>query len=288
MPLTNNLKESLQKELGIQIRNVQTIGGGCINETYKIIAEQSFFFCKINSATKFPQLFQKEASGLSYLKKQNVIKLPDVLAQFEEAGKQVLVLEWITTGTRTESFWKNFGTAVAALHHVSHTYFGFEEDNYMGSIPQPNNPANDWVTFFKTQRLEPLVLQCVRKELLTERQVALFEKIYQQLPGFFEVENPALLHGDLWSGNFMCNSQSEPVLIDPAVYYGHRSIDLGMSTLFGGFRNNFYEAYHYHYPLPKNYEEQWQLCNLYALLIHLFLFGKSYLPQIENIMQRFQ
>ena len=100
-------------------------------------------------------------------------------------------------------------------------------------------------------------------------------------------EKPALLHGDLWSGNFMCNASSKPVLIDPAVYYGHRSMDLAMTTLFGGFRQTFYEAYNFHFPLPYNYEQQWAVCKLYPLLIHLYLFGLGYLPQIERTLKQF-
>jgi fructosamine-3-kinase len=122
---------------------------------------------------------------------------------------------------------------------------------------------------------------------MTNNHALKLEKLYTRLSSIFNEEPPALLHGDLWSGNFLCNKNSEPVVIDPAVYYGHRSTDLAMTTLFGGFHESFYEAYHFHFPLPTNYLEQWDVCNLYPLLIHLHLFGKSYLPNIENILQQF-
>ncbi|HVF97476.1 MAG TPA: fructosamine kinase family protein, partial [Flavisolibacter sp.] len=115
-----------------------------------------------------------------------------------------------------------------------------------------------------------------------------FENIDKRLEEIFEEEKPSLLHGDLWSGNFMCNLKGEPVLFDPAVYYGHRSADLAMTTLFGGFKPSFYEAYHHHFPLPANYKEQWAACNLYPLLIHLYLFGTRYLSQIEETLRQFQ
>ena len=111
---------------------------------------------------------------------------------------------------------------------------------------------------------------------------------YTNIPGIFNEEEPCLLHGDLWSGNFMCNRDAEPVLVDPAVYFGHRSMDLGMTTLFGGFSSEFYEAYHYHYPFPANYKEQWEICNLYPLLIHLLLFGQSYFPSIDKVLTRYR
>jgi protein-ribulosamine 3-kinase len=118
--------------------------------------------------------------------------------------------------------------------------------------------------------------------------VAGFENLYRELESVFDIEQPSLLHGDLWNGNFMCDQNSEPVLIDPALYFGHRSMDLAMTALFGGFEKSFYEAYNYHFPFPNNYREQWEICNLYPLLIHLNLFGAGYLGQIGRTLERFQ
>jgi fructosamine-3-kinase len=159
----------------------------------------------------------------------------------------------------------------------------------MGSIPQQNTAQNTWTTFYWKQRLMPLIIQCRQQNLLAQKHEALFQKLARKLSSIFnEQEKPALVHGDLWSGNFMCSTTEEPYLIDPAIYFGHRSIDLGMTTLFGGFHPLFYEAYHYHYPFPANHKEQWNVCNLYPLLIHLLLFGKGYLPQIENTLRYFE
>lgn len=266
-----------------------SVGGGCINETHRISFGNRRFFCKINSATKFPHLFQKEASGLKLIEKQNIIKVPAVIDCFETNGQQVLLLEWIDEGERTESFWKKFGEQLAALHQTSNSHFGLNEDNYMGSVPQSNQPTDNWIDFFIHQRLQPLVQQCVSQKLLSLNNQSQFENLYKQLPSIFEKEQkPALLHGDLWSGNFMCNENEEPVLIDTAVYFGHPSIDLGMTALFGGFRSGFYEAYNYHSPFPPNYKEQWEVCNLYPLLIHLLLFGRSYLSGIERTLHNYQ
>lgn len=268
---------------------MQPVGGGSINETYKLLTDAGeVFFCKINSAANFPQLFSKEAAGLRLIAEQGIIKTPGVVHRLETEDRQLLILEWINTGQRTENFWKTFGTQLAQLHRVSAAQFGLAEDNYMGSVVQTNKQTEDWINFFRTQRLQPLVKKCFDSGLLATKHLRSFENLYQRLPQIFEPELSALLHGDLWSGNFICNEKEEPVLIDPAVYFGHRSVDLGMTTLFGGFRTPFYEAYHHHFPLPKNYEEQWAVCNLYPLLIHLFLFGSGYLPQIENILNAFQ
>jgi fructosamine-3-kinase len=157
----------------------------------------------------------------------------------------------------------------------------------MGSVPQLNTPDRSWISFFINQRLSPLVEMCITANLLPGSFAESIANLYEFLPKLFGEAVPSLLHGDLWSGNFLCNKQAQPVLIDPAVYFGHRSIDLGMTTLFGGFDKEFYEAYHYHYPFPDNYKEQWEVCNLYPLLIHLLLFGKSYLRQIQATVHKY-
>lgn len=265
-----------------------SVGGGCINETYRICFGKQEFFCKLNSASKFPHLFEKEKRGLELIASQKILKTPEVIDCFEAGNQQILLLEWIAAGERDEQFWARLGEQMAALHQVSNAYFGLHEDNYMGSVPQANQPAGNWIYFFIQQRLQPLIDQCLSKKLLTPKHQSVFEKLYGRLPSIFdEHQKPSLVHGDLWSGNLMCNQNSEPVLIDTAVYFGHPSVDLGMTTLFGGFGSGFYEAYNYHSPLPSNYKEQWKVCNLYPLLIHLLLFGTGYLSQIEQVLHSY-
>jgi len=294
MPPLSSLQSVIQQKLKHHFPSLNSsmdftpVGGGSINQTWRLSFSNHSLFCKINSASKFPRLFQKEMHGLELIKKQNIIKVPDVIDCFEFEGNQILLLEWINSGERTENFWKKFGEQLAALHQITNDYFGLNEDNYMGSVPQSNKASGNWIDFFIEQRLQPLIKLCSDKKLLSTRHQNQFKNLYQHLPNIFVIEQePALVHGDLWSGNFMCNQFSEPVLIDPAVYYGHVSVDLAMTTLFGGFRSSFYETYHYHSSLSKNYKEQWEICNLYPLLIHLLLFGSRYLSQIEQSLDRF-
>jgi protein-ribulosamine 3-kinase len=283
MPPT--LQTSLSQLLNTSVNEIQTVGGGCINETYKIKTSGGTFFCKTNSASKFPQLLQKEKLGLKLLAKQKIIHVPGVINCSETANKQILILEWIEEGYKTNQFWKTFGEQLAALHQITNDKFGLREDNYMGSVVQLNSMEIDWTGFFIKQRLQPLIKLC--QHYLTLKHYRHIEILYKRLPIIFCEEKPSLLHGDLWSGNFMCDENKSPVLIDPAVYFGHRSVDLAMTTLFGGFHSLFYEAYHYHFPLPSNYKEEWKVCNLYPLLIHLYLFGRSYLSQIEQTLEEF-
>jgi protein-ribulosamine 3-kinase len=285
--MTPSLQKRIAQKLNVTSLQLQHVGGGSINQTFRIATGQDTFFCKVNSATKFPHLFEKEAKGLQLLRQYSTLRVPEVIGHFCAEGQQVLLLEWIQSGPRTSRFWKSFGSGLAALHHVSQAAHGLDQNNYMGSVEQANEQDLDWCRFFIHQRLQPLVQQCTHRKLLNPKHQQLFERLYHRLPDLFATEPPALLHGDLWSGNYMCDDASGAVLIDPAVYYGHRSMDLGMTTLFGGFDALFYQSYHYHYPLPSNYTEQWQVCNLYPLLIHLRLFGSSYLSQIESTLKEF-
>ncbi|MDB5207603.1 MAG: fructosamine kinase family protein [Flavisolibacter sp.] len=288
--LQNAIKQKLSEQLSLsENMTVAAVGGGSINETYQLNFGDRKIFCKLNSATMYPRLFLKEQAGLALIAKQGIIKTPSAIDCFEASGYQILLLEWIEEGERTQGFWKKFGEQLAALHQLTNNSFGLDEDNYMGSVPQQNNTETGWITFFIHQRLHPMINRCSEKNLLASTHHQQFEKLFVKLPDIFEpTEKPSLLHGDLWSGNFMCNQNKEPVLIDPAVYYGHRCMDLAMTTLFGGFHKSFYETYDYHFPFPANYKEQWAVCNLYPLLIHLYLFGRSYLPQIEQTLIRFK
>jgi protein-ribulosamine 3-kinase len=268
---------------------IRPVGGGSINHTYQVTStkDNRAWFCKFNHKGDFPDLFVAEAKGLTLLGAQRIFRVPLTLACTIVDERQVLVLEWIHQGTPTTRFWALFGEQLAALHHVTALQPGLNHNNYMGALPQDNTPEASWTDFFIHRRLEPQIRLASANGLLPHAARDQFQRLYDQLPAIFPPEPPALLHGDLWSGNFLCDDQDRPVLIDPAVYYGHRSIDLAMTTLFGGFEPTFYEAYTWHYPLPNNHRQQWTIANLYPLLIHLNLFGLSYLPNILHTIQGF-
>ena len=268
------------------IHSITSVGGGSVNAAYRIDTEKLTLFCKVNSASRFPNLFASESKGLQLIASRSQMKTPEIFACFEEGGHQFLIMEWIPSGSRTNQFWSEFGASLAAMHQVKGSGFGLETGNYMGSVPQSNAIMDNWIGFFISQRLVPMTERCASS--LTSRHHRSFENLFKKLPSIFEETSaPVLVHGDLWNGNYMCNAASEPVLIDPAVYYGHSAVDLGMTTLFGGFPPAFYDAYNYHSPFSSNYKEQWSVCNLYPLLIHLYLFGEGYLPQIEQTLEYF-
>ena len=285
----NLIIELLREKLDIPIVSIEfkSVGGGSINETYRVIINSDKkFFLKLNAAKKFPSLFEKEKNGLEFLAKQNIIKVPEIVICENVEEVQLLLIEWIDTGSKNQLFWQKFGEQLAKLHAITNEQFGFVEDNYMGALPQCNTPTKNWIDFFIHNRLQPQIKLAEENQLLKSKHINAFEKLYLQLNNIFDKEKPSLLHGDLWSGNYMCDADSRPALIDPAVYFGHRSMDIAMTTLFGGFDKQFYESYNYHFPFPDNYREQWEVCNLYPLLIHLNLFGSSYLSQIERILKK--
>ena len=266
----------------------QSVSGGSINHCYRVVLDQqTSWFLKLNHSRLFPGLFHHEVKGLAALQHMQLINVASVIGCSEDDDQQFILMKWIKSGSRTREFWYRLGEQLAALHHVSNSEYGWAEDNYFGSMKQLNSMDADWISFFINNRIHPQLQMALQKGLISTSMMRQFEKLFHRLLFIFDTEPPALLHGDLWNGNLMCNERSEPVLIDPAVYFGHRSMDLGMTVLFGGFDPAFYQAYESSYPLPPNHAEQWELSNLYPLLMHLNLFGIQYLPRIAAILNRY-
>ncbi|HYF31236.1 MAG TPA: fructosamine kinase family protein [Chitinophagaceae bacterium] len=293
--MTQSLKDHIARLLSATTTPVyKPVGGGCINQTWQVTVGSDKFFCKINSASRYPGLFDKEAAGLKALSDTGCIRCPSVISVSQLNDEQVLLMEWIETGSRHHEIWVQFGKQLASLHTWKHpvhpeTRFGFDHNNYMGSLPQSNTFTSDWPTFFMEHRLQPQVEMAHSQGLLNAAHLATFDNIYKKLPEIFSPTAASLLHGDLWSGNFLYGPDSQPVLIDPAVYYGHPAMDIAMTLLFGGFHETFYEVYEYWAPAAEDdYPDDVDLCSLYPLLIHLNLFGKGYLSDIESRLRRFR
>ena len=278
---------AFQDFLDFQIKSSSRAGGGDINEAALLKTTEGIFFVKWNDANRFPKMFEKEALGLSLLRETGEITIPKPLHHDEIRGKGFLLMEAVITGTPPEHFWFRFGNKLAELHKHSNDNFGLNYQNYIGSLMQQNKQMSSWADFFVTQRLEPQ-LQLARDNNKADAGLSRkFNLLFSKLDNLFPKEPPALLHGDLWSGNYMVDNRGEAVLIDPAVYYGHREMDIAMTRLFGGFNDEFYSAYHSNNPLESGWEERVNLCNLYPLMVHVNLFGDSYLHQVEDVLKRF-
>ncbi len=287
--LVEQLSERLSHHLGreVDIEQERPVGGGSINDSYRLDTNEGPFFVKVNHADQFPSMFVAEAHGLDLLGASETIRVPRVIATGEDHDDSFILMEWVEGGLKNDAFWTDFGRSLAALHRQTAPTFGLDRDNYIGSLKQVNTPRDNWADFFVHCRLEPQVRMAHDRKRIGDGDVLRFERLYARLGELFPQEPPALLHGDLWNGNFICNAKGQPVLIDPAVYYGHREMDIAMTKLFGGFDEGFYTAYNETWPLAAGWEERVDLCNLYPLLVHVNLFGGEYVGQVQEVVKRF-
>ncbi|MCF6172088.1 MAG: fructosamine kinase family protein [Bacteroidales bacterium] len=289
MPWKTAVEEILSKKSGIEVSILSTsaVAGGSINDTYQIQTTSGTFFVKKNIASRYPKMFETEAKGLTVLAEAREIEVPEIVAHGSSDDESFLVLNFIQSSAKQLGFWENFGQKLAELHKHTQDDFGLDHDNYIGSLKQSNRFHEKWTDFFREERLEAQ-LKLARDNGRTDRETtASFGRFYRKLEEIFPEEPPALLHGDLWGGNFMVNEKGCAVIIDPAVYYGHREMDLAMSQLFGGFSPELYEAYHHTYPLEKGWQQRMDYCNLYPLMVHVNLFGGSYLASVKRILAKF-
>lgn len=268
----------------VRLQNFSFIQGGCINAGGKIETSAGQFFLKWNDAQKYPNMFEAEARGLTILRAPHVINIPLVIGYEEEDAFQFILLEFIESESKSRNFWTTLGNQLAALHHITSAQAGLDHSNYIGSLPQYNTMQPSWTDFFITQRLDPQLKLMENPDRSLVRQ---FETLYNKLPCLLVEEKHALLHGDLWSGNLLVNERGEPCLIDPAVYYGNREMELAFTQLFGGFDQAFYSGYQERYPLQPGFPDRAQLYNLYPLLVHANLFGGGYLAQVKSILRKF-
>lgn len=280
------IKEIIEARLSQNILKINRLQGGDINEVFDIQTLSRRYVLKLNEKDRFAQMFNIEARGLNLLAKNGVFT-PEVIDSFDEDDHQFLVLAYIETERPTVNFWKNFGHSLAKLHRGSQDYFGLQEDNYIGSLGQVNAYKDTWETFFIENRIQPLIKKAFDLELLGSRHIKQFDAFSTAFDTLIPKERSSMVHGDLWSGNLLCSSQQSPVFIDPAVYYGHREMDIAMTKMFGGFDKTFLDFYNDVYPLEKGWEQRLAIHNLYPNLVHLILFGRSYLGGIESVIKNF-
>ena len=278
--------EIITSTIGFHLQQYHPVAGGDSNACFYLRCREGVFFLKLKEADLYPALFQKEARGLAALKNTCTISVPEVLATGETNGYQYLLLQWFERGAPAPVFWEQLGHSLAMLHRQPQAYFGWEEENYIGLLPQFNHRHNTWAEFYARERIEPLVRQLSDSGAFDAAVRYAADRCYRQMAEIYPPEPAALLHGDLWSGNIMALESGNPAFFDPAVYYGHREMDLAMTLLFGGFHQRFYEAYHEVYPLQPGWEERMELSQLYPLLVHAVLFGGHYVQQASAVIKK--
>ena len=288
----SSLRDALYSLFGADMKYSEPVSGGDINESYRLTLENGEnVFMKMNLGAS-ESFFKAEADGLRAIADTGAISVPSVICYGMDNGRAFLLLELIESGRKKRDFWELFGRALAMMHfadtslYVSGGKYGFISDNYIGRSVQKNNPHSDWISFFRDCRLLPQFRMAEKYFDRSER--ASIIKFLDKLDTLLiEPDRPSLLHGDLWSGNFMTDRDGNAVLIDPAVYVGSAEVDIAMTQLFGGFDSHFYGAYMEAVPMQPGYSDRRDIYNLYHLLNHLNMFGASYFSSVKRIIERY-
>ncbi len=286
MNLRNIENVFLNVNPALQVLNMAQVSGGDINSALKISTTKGNYFAKYNSAKAHPKMFELEAMGLELLKNEGGFLTPDIISFGEEEKWSFLVLSWEETQKETFDFNRKFGEHLTQMHKATSTNFGWHQDNYIGSLKQKNDFTDNWPEFFITLRLEPQLKLARDSGFINPSLTSKMQIIFKGLETWVPQEKPALLHGDLWSGNYLASPKG-PLLIDPAVYFGHREMDLAMMHLFGGFSETIFEVYNENFALEKAWKERIALHNLYPVLVHVNLFGVGYLEQLKSAVGKY-
>ncbi len=280
--IPNSIKKHIEQKHGT-ITAIQSIGGGCIANAYKITCGNISYFLKCGNLPN--DMFIKEAHGLQEIAKSKTILCPKII----EFNSDFLLLDFIEQGQRDSIFFTDFGKNFALMHKHTANYCGFYEDNYIGATIQKNTQLTSWTDFYFENRIV-FQLKCMEKKGLPTAELrAKTTKLESQISNILPSSDDvfSLLHGDLWYGNFLVHANGEACVIDPAVYYGNREADLAMTKLFGGFPADFYTAYSKEFPLPEGYEYREGIYRLYHIMNHYTLFGGSYYQQAIAIINQY-
>jgi protein-ribulosamine 3-kinase len=280
------LATAIGNSLGVSLhpRPDSRVHGGSINECYRWEGDAGPLFVKVAPA-RGSAMFEAEAAGLEELRRAQAVRVPRVMSVGTGAGKAWLALEWIQSGTPSRATDAVLGEHLARQHRLTQPAFGWSRDNTIGSTPQSNDWDESWVTFFRDRRLR-YQLSLAESNGYGGRLQRRGEVLLGRVSEFFSTYQPApsLLHGDLWGGNRAADERGDPVIFDPAVYYGDREADLAMTRLFGGFGPAFYSAYESNWALAAGAAARIDLYNLYHVLNHLNLFGGGYLGQAVSLI----
>ncbi len=283
------LQHRLEELLDCSIKQGRSVSGGSINQAAKITcSDDRELFVKWNRSAP-DDMFPKEQKGLDLLKSANSgLHCPKVIdTGSTDDGARFILMTYIQQGKAESNSSQTFGEQLAALHRVTADNFGLGHDNYIGRLPQSNAKHANWIDFFVEERLEPQLTSAIDNGKLSSSIKTNFSNLYSKLPDLLPNEPASLLHGDLWGGNYCYNSDGNPAIYDPAVYYGNREIEIAFTHLFGGFSSGFYRSYQQTLPLEPHFEECKDIYNLYPLLVHTNMFGGSYATQVKSIVSRF-
>jgi fructosamine-3-kinase len=282
-----HIEEAIRKSGDLtSIEMVEGVSGGSINEAYYVRTKDREYFAKSNSSAP-RDFFCAEKNGLELLGRHGV-SVPEPLLILSQGNREsVFLMEWIRSVPSSKEGDRALGSLVASLHQKKENFAGLNQANFIGELDQINEPSTDWVTFFRDQRLGTMQNLARKKGKLSKERDQRLSKLRQRLDTIIG-HHPdfSLLHGDLWGGNWLMTGEG-PYLIDPAVYYGDREIDIAFTYLFGGYSKAFYDQYQADFPLEKEFTDRIPIYQLYYLLVHLILFGESYGSAVDRILKKY-
>lgn len=278
-----DIGQLITAELDEVVLKVQPVSGGDICESFRVsLADGQDLFVKTRPHCP-PDMFSAEARGLRWLEETETLRIPRVVTVTE----RLLALEFLQAGSRCPGYDEILGQGLAQMHRFPVEGPGLDHDNFIGPLNQPNQACQTWPEFFAERRLRLRLQEAIDEGFAPQSWAARFEKLFSKLPEIIPDEPLSRLHGDLWGGNLHTTPEGDPCLIDPAVYAGHREVDLAMMRLFGGFSARVFESYQETWPLLEGHTERIPLYQLYPLLVHVVLFGSGYVPSVERALKPF-
>ncbi|MEM9214977.1 MAG: fructosamine kinase family protein [Cyanobacteria bacterium P01_F01_bin.150] len=288
--IADRISQATQKPFAIDRQ--RSVGGGDVNQAYEIVDQshqqiyggEKTYFLKLNDASRV-NMFEAEALGLREMAETQTIQAPRPICWGTADGSAYIVMEWLEIGRGSRQSWAKMGQQLAEMHRVTNPKgFGWNQNNTIGFIPQINDWTDSWSTFWRDYRIG-YQLKLARKR---GGNFPCQDEFLQAIPELLMDHDPqpSLVHGDLWSGNAAVTQAGNPIIFDPATYYGDREVDLAMSELFGRFPNEFYAAYDAAYPINSGYERRKTFYNLYHILNHFNQFGGGYGAQANSMMER--
>lgn len=270
------------------IHSVRPVSGGQINQAFKVETDRDCYFIKTNDQAA-ANFFSFEKIGLERIASTKTIAVPEVYYCQETTRNEsaFLVLEWIEETNNTSAY-PRLGEQLASLHQHTHVHYGLDVDGFLGTLAQPNNRTDSWVDYYKNYRLQTQLKYGIDQGIIQGNRRKKLEKLMNKLSNYIPDEPEAsLLHGDLWSGNFLIGSNGQPYLVDPAILVGDRAFELAYTELFGGFPADFYHAYNEVWPLDKEYTDVKPIYQLFYLLVHLNIFGEHYGCSVDEILNKY-